>query len=200
MNNHYISSFVRIQHNRIYRDGNLVFEKDANLNLKAFLKEAYMFLETTYPKFHKMDAMCKLGILGSEILQQKNVFKNNMALVFSNAASSLETDRRHQDSLESFPSPATFVYTLPNIVLGEISIKYNIQSENIFFVSETFDAQLLYDYTAAIMADENIDQALLGWIDVDKDSYNAFLCVISRSGKTPFSAEHLQKTYAHTYE
>jgi hypothetical protein len=58
------------------------------------------------------------------------------ALVFANRSSSLDTDFKYQESINSqenyFPSPAVFVYTLPNICVGEISIKHKMQTENAF--------------------------------------------------------------------
>ena len=196
----YISHTASIKNHGIHVDENLVFKAETDLSLKAFLKEVYTHLEMDYPKFHKMDMLCKLGVLGAEFLQQKTDFSKEMALVFSNSASSLDTDRIHQESLDSYPSPATFVYTLPNIVLGEISIKHQLQSENVFFVSEQFDAELLLNYTNSLFINNAVSQALLGWIDVEKDSYNAFLCVISLDGNTKFSAETLQHAYDKNYE
>src|ERR1700741_5650650 len=102
----------------------------------------------SYPKFHKMDALSKLGLLCAEHALKNGDFLskyplNRVGIVLSNSASSLETDRQHQRSISDksnyFPSPAIFVYTLPNIVIGEMAIKYKITGENAFFVSEKRD-------------------------------------------------------------
>ena len=61
-------------------------------------------------------------------------------MVFANSNSSLDVDIKHNASIADkekyFPKPAVFVYTLPNIMLGELSIRHLLRGENIFFVSE----------------------------------------------------------------
>ncbi|PRX47394.1 hypothetical protein [Salegentibacter salegens] len=189
----YIQDWVRIKNGKIFNSEKLIFEsseKDINL----FLKACYDFLEIQYPKFHKMDELSKLGILASEIIFQ-NKPTENTALVISNNASSLETDRQFLESTKTFASPSLFVYTLPNIVLGEISIKYKLQSENAFFISENFDAELLTNYTESLLISEKSPQVLSGWLDLQNGEYDVFLCLVSKEKNIPFSKESLKKLY-----
>ncbi len=193
-NQDYIKDWVKIRNNRVFHCGSLLFEnKEADLN--KFLKCVYSELNLDYPKFHKMDGLSKLGILASEILFTSNSFSEETALIFSNKSSSLEADRQFQASTESFASPALFVYTLPNIVLGEISIKFNLKGENAFFVSEKFDTELITDYTSALLKEEKAPQAVCGWLNLQNDEYDVFLCLISSRGKTLFSEENLEHLY-----
>ena len=97
-----------------------------------------------------MDSLSKLAFLAGDILLNEELSieeENNIALVFSNKASSLDTDRKHQESIQNqenyYPSPAVFVYTLPNICIGEISIKHKLYSENSFFIFDSFNAEHL---------------------------------------------------------
>src|SRR5690554_8066930 len=105
-----------------------------------------------------MDNLSKLAFLASEFIFKEEVLdelENNIALVFSNNASSLDTDRKHQDSIQNteeyFPSPAVFVYTLPNICMGEISIKHKLYSENSFFIFAKFNAEYLHQYAESLL-------------------------------------------------
>ncbi|WP_321539372.1 hypothetical protein [Flavobacterium piscinae] len=86
-----------------------------------------------------MDNLSKLAFLASEVLLSEQIIaeaENNVALVFANRSSSLDTDVKFQQSIDDkenyYPSPAVFVYTLPNICVGEISIKHQLKSENAF--------------------------------------------------------------------
>lgn len=178
-----ITSYTHIKHNQISVNGAIVFQSENKKTLVEFLAEAYKSIGISYPKFHKMDEQCKLGMLATEFaLQQSNFLKNNtldkIAIVLSNAASSIETDRHHQSSIADkttyFPSPAVFVYTLPNIVIGEIAIKYKITGENAFFVSEKMDADLLVNYSE-ILLNGNMDAVISGWVEVDGDSFETFI-------------------------
>ena len=179
----YITTYTHIKHHQISVNGKLVFSGEGSQNTLEFLSSAYKALGLSYPKFHKMDAQCKLGLVATEYLLKESDFLQRVSLdktavVLSNSASSLETDRQHQHSISDksnyFPSPAVFVYTLPNIVIGEIAIKYKITGENAFFVSEKLDAELLENYINSLF--ENGSEACIGgWIEVDGSNYEAFI-------------------------
>ena len=190
-----ITAFVHIKDQRIFLDKREVFSLDGSRELNDFLKEAYTALEISYPKFHKMDGLSKLGILATQVLFKDRHIPSDTALVFSNASSSLETDKAHQIAMQGIISPATFVYTLPNIVMGEISIKHKLQSENVFFVSENFNPALIVDYTFVLMENSGIPAAVCGWIEWKNAEYDVFLCLVSREGELVFSGEQLEELY-----
>ncbi len=178
-----IKSYAHIKHNQVSVNGEIVFQSNSTLTLTEFLSEAYKALGVSYPKFHKMDAQCKLGFLCTEFaLKEANFLSENdlskTAIVLSNAASSLETDRVHQHSIDDksnyFPSPAVFVYTLPNITIGELAIKHKITGENAFFVSEQLDADLLVNYTETLFQ-SGTEAAIVGWVEVDGANFEAFI-------------------------
>ncbi len=198
-NNFYISSYCAIKQNAVYLNGSEVFSTDET-ELKPFLKAAYKNLNLNYAKFFKMDNLSKLSLLATEyILRNIEEFDKDMAIVFSNNASSLETDRIHQESIEDatnyFPSPAVFVYTLPNIGIGEISIKYQLQGENAFFVFDEFNAEVLYNYQNILLQTKKCEQILAGWVNVDSNTYEAFIYLISPKGSIEHNIENLDKLY-----
>lgn len=194
-----ITNFVFIKHQTIYLNGEKVFSSDNATGL-SFLKQAYKQFKLNYPKFHKMDMLCKLGILGTEILFNGMEPISDTALVFSNSTASLDTDKKHRAAMKIIVSPAIFVYTLPNIVLGEISIKHQLQSENAFFVEEKFNAELLFNYSEALLRSGKAAAVVSGWIEVKNDQYDVFLCQISREGEIPFSRENLEQLYFYENE
>lgn len=181
-----ISSYCRIKNKSISVNG-----KDLPLpatdTISLFLSEAYKAIGINYPKFHKMDNLCKLGMLATEAALLDNDFlkRNNpadIAIVFANNASSLDTDRQHQNSINDknqyLPSPATFVYTLPNIIIGEIAIKHKITGENIFFVDDNFDAGLMAERAEVYLQSGLTTAAICGWINYDKGETDALIYLV----------------------
>jgi hypothetical protein len=191
-----VTSYAHIKHNTVVVNGRQVFRFAPTATFSEFLSEAYKHLGLSYPKFHKMDLQCKLGFLCAEFAMKESGFiaENDLsktAIVLQNAASSLETDRQHQRSINDksnyFPSPAVFVYTLPNIVIGELSIKYKVTGENAFFVSEKFDAALLVGYTETLF-NNGTGSAICGWVEVDGSSYEGFIFLAEKQKDTNKSA------------
>jgi hypothetical protein len=109
-----------------------------------YLKEIYQHLELDYPKFYKMDRLSKMALLCVEPLI--SFISEEPALLFANASSSEETDQRfiHSYKTLSNPSPSLFVYTLPNIVTGELCIRHKWYGENCFFIHPKFDAAFFW--------------------------------------------------------
>ncbi|PTX43028.1 hypothetical protein C8P64_1554 [Christiangramia gaetbulicola] len=198
--NLFIRNSVVIRDSRVWRDGELIFKNETETTLSKFLKAIYKHQNLKYPKFFKMDSLSKLGYLGAEILINGEIQDKNTALVFSNSASSLETDEAYAQTMQDFPSPALFVYTLPNIMLGEISIRHQLRSENVFFVSREFDASLYIDYSKALFQEKKADNVLCGWVDLHNNDYDVFLWQIARSGGIDFNEEELKKLYLPTHE
>ena len=140
----YITRFVHIRESSLIRQGEVVYQGESE-RLDVFLDGAFQSLSPGYPKFHKMDTSSKLGLLASEMLLDGMMLKDfyspkEIALVLANAHASLDTDIRYFESTKTMASPALFVYTLPNIVAGEICIRHGIKGENAFFVGPAFDA------------------------------------------------------------
>lgn len=197
---YYIKSWITIKNGEIRLNDEQFFSNPEKKDLNKFLKSVYRHLKMDYNKFFKMDGLSKLAFLAAEILFWHHRPHKETALVLSNSASSLDTDIKFQQSMEEFPSPSLFVYTLPNILLGEISIRHALNSENMFFISEEFDANLIIAYTIRLLEEAEIPEALCGWIDLHNDEYDVFLCHIARSGRYDFNEESLKKLYSTSHE
>ncbi len=185
-----ITIYAHIKNNQVSVNGSIIFI-DKAASFAEFLMSTYKSLGISYPKFHKMDALCKLGFLCTEFALKESAILtkiplDKVAIVLSNAASSLETDRQHQQSINDvsnyFPSPAVFVYTLPNIVVGELAIRHKITGENAFFVSEKLDVDLLVNYTESLF-NESTAAVISGWVEVDGNTYEAFIFVAECTDK-----------------
>ncbi|MGO3707672.1 MAG: 3-oxoacyl-ACP synthase [Mesonia hippocampi] len=168
----------------------------------AFSKEAYKNFEINYPKFFKMDNLSKLAFLGADLLLKKqglNTTDNDIALILANKSSSLDTDATYQETIVDkenyFPSPAVFVYTLPNICIGEISIKHKLYAENSFFIFEDFNPKFLKEYSEFLIQSKKTTQVLWGWVEYFKEDYQATMYLISKEGKQVHSLENITKIY-----
>lgn len=173
----------------------------------SWFKQIYKQQAWVYPKFYKMDMLSQAGYLASELIKRANpgiseaYSDDEIALVFANASSSADTDRRFIQSYEGggSPSPSLFVYTLPNIVLGEIAILNKWYGENMFAVLPKFVPGFYLDYSRILLASGS--RALLGgWLEVTAGSTDVFLFMVEeKESGTEFNEEnllHLSQTVA----
>lgn len=197
----HIAAHLTIQNNKIVLNGEELYESNAE-DFVFFSKEVYKYLEIDYPKFFKMDNLSKLAFLGAEILlrnQGLNDSDNDIALVLANRSSSLDTDYKYQQSIADkesyYPSPAVFVYTLPNICIGEISIRHKLYSENTFFIFESFNAAFLTNYSTHLLTSRKAEKVLIGWVEYFQGEYKAFMCLIAEEGLEVFNKEIIKEIY-----
>lgn len=142
-----------------------------------WLSDIYHAIGMQYPKFFKMDNLCKAGTLAAEILLRNADFdretvKPDWAVVLMNSASSLDDDRHYQTTIQDadnyYPSPAVFVYTLANIVTGEIAIRHKIGGESSFYVFTTFSEESVQQIVRQTFdANPEFTHILCGWVDYD---------------------------------
>ena len=202
----FINQYCIIRHRSLISRGKVILGA-AKGTLDDFLDEAFLQMSPGYSKFHKMDRLSKLGFLASEVVFRESPLfpyyaPEQVALVLSNSFSSTDTDLRFLDSIRTTPSPSLFVYTLPNIVAGEICIRQGIKGENAFFIFPEFDARNMADYVTQVMASEITTACLAGWIDVMDEHHDVFLYLVEKR-KTALGIEHtadqLQKIYTHDH-
>jgi hypothetical protein len=148
------------------------------------MMRAYSDFGIDYPKFYKMDRLSQAGFLTTELLLSAQSISDYppsaIATVFSNANSSLDTDAKYYKASRTVSSPALFVYTLPNIVQGEVSIRHKLKGENAFLVSEQFDAELLYEYVHQLLADNASEACIAGWIDVLNEHHDVLVYLVEK--------------------
>ena len=145
---------------------------------KALLTDLYKRYIDNYPKFYKMDPLCRLGFVASELLLQaegdrRDTPRDDRAIILFNRSSSIQADEAYQASIQDaedyFPSPAAFVYTLPNIVTGEIAIRNHYQGETSFYILPERNDQLMQQILDASLGDKSTKSILGGWIDYEDD-------------------------------
>ena len=203
-----IAAFTVVKNNAVSKNGKQLFEADKNINADDFLLAAYQHFGINYPKFYKMDNLCKLGIIATEVLLQDEIKVEDAfatGIVLSNSNASLDADIKYYDSVANIPSPALFVYTLPNIVIGEISIKHSFKGENAFFIFDSFDAVFTTQYVNNLFATTQMQRCICGWVDLLKNDYEALLFLIEKNSsvneKEAFTEDNLNNIYLkHTWK
>jgi len=183
----FITAYCQINDDHCTANGNLLLKNEGET---SWPRSLYNYAKLDYPKFHKMDMMAKMGTIGVEFLKLQNENLNryaddSIALVFANKNSSANTDLKFQASYQErkSPSPSLFVYTLPNILLGEIAIKNKWYGENIFTISNQFDPAFFENYSKTLIPTK-AQACICGWINVFKNSIDGFLFSLEQEDST----------------
>lgn len=144
-----------------------------------------------YPRYYKMDGLSRLGFLATELLLQAAHEECNTAclhdasVVFVSRSGSLADDKKHQSTIASaesyFPSPAVFVYTLPNIVTGEVAIRHKIYGETTAYILEEKNAEQIEQLLSLSFFDPTTSCVIGGWLEyTDGANFEADLVVLKR--------------------
>ena len=149
-------------------------------NGPALLTVLYRQYVGDYPKYYKMDPLSRLGFIASELLLQAEgaerfVACDDRAVIFFNHSSSICADRQYLETIADpdncFPSPSVFVYTLPNIVTGEIAIRNGYHGETSFYILPRRDERLMQQILQASCLDLATQSILCGWLDYEDDAH-----------------------------
>lgn len=211
--NHLITACSSIRKGQISVNGRIAYRDENFITFAEFIKPFFKSLNLGYPKFYKMDPLSKLGFIAAELVFMQAAIdryaNTRVGIVLSNASSSLDTDLLHQESISNrsqyFPSPSVFVYTLPNIMIGEICIRHQLKGENAFLISETFDSNLLFNYVNELFLTNRVDGCLTGWVELLNEQFEAFLMFVEPADKIlsdeksrlkiPFSEDAMDDLY-----
>lgn len=203
---YFITDYCTLRNRIVSVKGTVLFQGN-ELKPASFFTEVYKHFAFSYPKFYKMDSLCKLGYLASEILlKQREVNGENTGVILYNAASSMDTDRSHQQSITDrnawFPSPSVFVYTLPNIVIGEICIRHKIFGEGAFFITHNYEPAGVYEYVKYLLDENVIQTCLTGWVECDGDHYDCNIMLVQKTaaeseGFVIFDPLNIKEIYSH---
>lgn len=150
-----------------------------------------------YPKYYKMDGLSRLGFIASELLLQEerkdiqtveNVKDTtcNRAIVLFNHSSSIAADQKYIESIQDkdnyFPSPSVFVYTLPNIVTGEIAIRNGCHGETSFYILPCKSETLMRCILQTSFQDARTESVIAGWVDyVDEACFEAEIYIFKKN-------------------
>ncbi|MDR1676555.1 MAG: hypothetical protein LBR86_08835 [Tannerella sp.] len=171
---------IRIVPGKVWLNGTAGFESASNGDVRAFLTEVYQWLGVDCRRFFRMDLLSKLGWLASEWLMAEfdpEQPREDTGIVFFNSCSSLDADRHFQETIRNpeacFPSPAEFVYTLPNIVAGEVAIRHRIHGETAFYILSRPDFRRMTAILYDTLVSTGLNYLLAGWLEACGDTLDA---------------------------
>ena len=178
-------SSVRISSSEVFIDGEAVTTQAYG---KELLTELYRTRLGGSPKFFKMDIFSRLVFVAASMLCPDSLHRpaGECGIILFNRSSSIVADRRHiaavsdgegnvTDSANFFPSPAAFIYTLPNIALGEVSIRLGFKGESSLYILPRRDETLMSRIIDATLAHSpKLNMLITGWADcADDDNFEA---------------------------
>ncbi len=168
-------------------------------------EDVYRGLGCNYPKFFKMDVLCKWAWLGAEaLLRTENgllydgLDKNRIAVVLATKHGCLAVDKRYQETISTIPSPALFVYTLPNIMLGEICIRHGFKGEQLCLAQDAFNEQEIIFWVQDLFKNRGMKHCLFGWIDAVNEEHDVCLFWASNNEAESLTTEAITTAYNDT--
>jgi hypothetical protein len=197
-----ITSSSTINKGAVYKNGEQLFE-NKGADLAAFLLSVYQHFQLNYPKFYKMDNLSKMGWLAAEVLLKDSFNSTDyqpeeVGLILANANSSLDNDIKYFDSIKDVASPSLFVYTLPNIVIGEICIRNHFKGEHAFYIQDNFDAGFIENQVNYLLDKNILETCICGWVDVLEQEYKAVLFLVEKKkneNSILFSVENINNIF-----
>jgi hypothetical protein len=199
-----VKKYVRVLPGKVWLNGEVYVESQSPcVDGQAFLSDVYNRTGADYRKFFKMDKLSKLGFLAAELLMEgfdREQPKEDTGILLFNRSSSLDTDEHFQETIRNdadyFPSPAVFVYTLPNIVAGEIAIRHKIHGETAFYVLPDFQSRTVTEVVRETMRAAGLTCALAGWTEAHRDALDAFVMLCENGGDDglfPLTPENVER-------
>lgn len=171
------SATVEINAGEVLVNDSTVFS-DKSADFGTFIREAFKSRGENNMKFYKMDDLCKLGYVAAAWLLDGIEFgEEECGMVLSGKYGCLDTDMKHQQIIDkegdAASSPAVFVYTLPNVVAGEISIRHHIKGENTWFWSDGRTMSDLKHYASLMAGASDLRYCIIGHLDFLNGEYFA---------------------------
>jgi len=90
------------------------------------------------------------------------------------------------------------VYTLPNIVIGEICIRNHFKGEQALYIQPEFDAEFTANQVSYLLDNDIQKACICGWVDVFEQEYKAVLFLVEKKnseGAVKFSAEVMSEIF-----
>ena len=134
-------------------------------------------------RFYKMDLFSRLAYVGTGLLAKdslKDCQPEDVALFIFTENGSVLADRKHLSTFsnpeEFYPSPAIFINTLPNVVLGEIAVKNQIKGETTLVMLPARDDETIERIIQVSLSSTHPSVMIYGWVDcASEDSFVADL-------------------------
>lgn len=171
-----IATSLRWRQNEIFFNQNLIYNSKIQ-DVYNLSENVYSEMACNYPKFFKMDILSRVAFLATELLNPDltELDKGKIAVVLSTKSGCLEVDKKFEASRKEIASPALFVYTLPNIMLGEICIKNGFKGEQMCTIEDGFNKEWFDFYVDDLIRNRGMDACLFGHVEATEEEVSVDL-------------------------
>jgi 3-oxoacyl-[acyl-carrier-protein] synthase-1 len=131
-----------------------------------------------------MDIFSKLAFLAAEIVSIHAEDDEKRSVILFNSSSSIVADRKHIATFENendfYPSPSVFLYTLPNIVTGEIAIKRGYKGETSLYILNEYNEEIINSVVESTFAQSTVRTMITGWVNCNSDNdFEAYIKLVT---------------------
>ena len=195
----YIHHVVSLNNHSLSLDGRVLLQLPAAA-LGETATAVYRALGISYPKFFKMDILSKAAFLATEVLVQALGTiedKDRVATVLTTESGCMDVDEQFEASRRELASPALFVYTLPNIMLGEICIRNQFKGEQMCTLAPALDIPFTEYYVQDLLEQRNASACLCGFAEAYGGRMDVRLIWVSTTESSmPFRTEELTRIFS----
>ena len=118
-------------------------------------------------------------------------------MVIMGAHGSLDTDQRYQEQLNAkdHASPGLFVYTLPNIAMGELSIQHGLHGTGLCLMSEAPDIAQMKQACDVMLHHDGMEAVICGWSGIFADQATATFMLVTVENVKAWDNDELERTF-----
>jgi len=121
---------------------------------------------TSCPRFGRMDALCRLGLMAVEMLGVTFADKDDVGVVLETRCGSLLADRQFWRTR----SPSVFTYTLPSTAIGEICIRHKLRGPVLCLMVASGDGRQALEQAQAWLQGGAVKSCLCLYADASGDA------------------------------
>lgn len=128
-------------------------------------------------RFFKMDLFSRLAYVATGLLLKDvpgGYAPEETGMLIFTLNGSVLADRKHLSTFvkpdEYYPSPAIFINTLPNVVLGEMAVTHRIKGETTLVMLPVRDEETMDSILAATLAATRPSVLITGWVDCESEN------------------------------
>jgi len=197
---------MRILSTTTYRNGRFTVDgkelASSTGDIDQDLTNAWAAMKVELPRFVRMDRNSKLvSIAAAPFFTAEGIItkypKDRIGMVIMGTHGSMETDQRYLDQLlaENHASPGLFVYTLPNIAMGELSIQHGLHGSGLCLLSEAPDVGQLRDACEILLRDHDMEAVICGWANIFAGSAVATFMVVTTGKEGNWDNDELERIF-----
>jgi hypothetical protein len=175
-----------------FRNGRLLVNGEARTtatgNLEDDLLSAWLSSGLEQPRFHRMDRSSKLLALATAPFFAPggalySLEKDRIGSVICGRSGSMDTDVGYDDQLrsEGHAGPGLFVYTLPNIAMGELTIMHGLHGSGLCLLSERPDPEQMRLACKVLIDFHGMEVVVCGWSDIFADQAAATFILVTKA-------------------